>query len=81
MYILKLLDNYGVGTAVFFYGILQTIGIMWIYGLKQFRCDIKFMINQSISWFWRFTWAFAAPIILIVIITKTFKKLSKIKMI
>ena len=74
MYMLNLLDNYGVGTAVFIYGILQTIAIMWIYGLGQFCCDIKFMINRSISWFWKFTWAFTAPIILIVIITKTFEK-------
>ena len=74
MYILKLLDNYGVGTAVFIYGILQMIAIMWIYGLGQFCCDIEFMINRPISWFWKFTSASTAPIILIVIITKTCKK-------
>ena len=69
-----MLDNYGVGTAVFFYGILQTIGIMWIYGLGQFCDDVKFMIKQSVSLFWKVTWAFTAPVILIVIIIIKKKK-------
>jgi SNF family Na+-dependent transporter len=64
---MTLLDNYGVGTAVFFYGISQTVAIFWIYGLKRFCSDIKFMINQTVGIFWKVTWGFTAPVALIVI--------------
>ncbi|CAG2174720.1 unnamed protein product, partial [Oppiella nova] len=66
-YVMDLLDNYGVGTAVFFYGICQIIGIFWIYGLQRFCFDLKFMLNQSVGLFWKVTWAFATPVALIVI--------------
>jgi hypothetical protein len=63
---MSLLDNYGVGTAVFFYGIVQTVGVMWIYGLKTFCRDVKFMLNRSVSKFWKVTWGITAPVSLIV---------------
>ncbi|XP_054169164.1 sodium-dependent nutrient amino acid transporter 1-like [Oppia nitens] len=66
-YVMQLLDNYGVGTAVFFYGICQSVGIFWIYGLRRFCSDIKFMLSQRVSMFWKVTWGFATPVALIVI--------------
>ena len=64
---MALLDNYGVGTAIFFYGIVQTVGVMWIYGLNRFCRDVKFMLNKSVGMFWKFTWGITAPGALIVI--------------
>lgn len=63
---MKLLDNYGVGAAVFMYGISQSVGIMWIYGLRNFCSDIKFMLGCSVGIFWKITWGFTAPVSLIV---------------
>ncbi len=63
---MSLLNNYGVGTAVFLYGIVQTIGVMWIYGLKSFCRDVKFMLNKSVGIFWKLTWGFTAPVALTV---------------
>lgn len=63
---MKLLDNYGVGTAVFLYGIAQVTGVMWIYGLGQFCADIKFMLGRPVGFFWRITWGLVAPLTLIV---------------
>lgn len=63
---MKLLDNYGVGTAIFMYGIAQSIGIVWIYGLQRFCNDIKFMLGRSVGKFWKFTWGFTAPLSLLV---------------
>ena len=63
---MKLLDNYGVETAIIFYAIMETIGVIWIYGLKSFCRDVKFMLNRPVGIFWKFTWGFATPVSLIV---------------
>ncbi|XP_064487090.1 sodium-dependent nutrient amino acid transporter 1-like isoform X2 [Ornithodoros turicata] len=64
-YIMRLLDNYGVGGALFFYAILESVSIMWIYGYRSFCKDIEFMLNMRVGIFWKVTWAFMAPILLI----------------
>ena len=39
--ILLLLNNYGAGVAVFFYAVLEVIGVMWIYGNELFLNHIN----------------------------------------
>ncbi|GFX51877.1 sodium- and chloride-dependent glycine transporter 2 [Trichonephila clavipes] len=62
--ILVLLNNYGVGIAVFFYAVLEVIGVAWIYGLRNFCKDVEFMLNKSPGIFWKFTWSLTAPVAL-----------------
>ncbi|GFY56284.1 sodium- and chloride-dependent glycine transporter 2 [Trichonephila inaurata madagascariensis] len=66
-HILVLLNNYGVGAAVYFYATLTVIGITWIYGIRNFSNDINFMLGSAPGIFWKTTWTFTAPISLIVI--------------
>ncbi|RWS29914.1 Sodium-dependent nutrient amino acid transporter 1-like protein [Leptotrombidium deliense] len=65
--VLKILNNYGTGSAAFLYGTLQTIGVMWIYGCRRFCSDIKFMSSQFVGLFWRVTWTIVCPFALVVI--------------
>lgn len=66
-HILVLLNNYGVGAAVYFYATLTIIGITWIYGIRNFSNDVNFMLGSPPGIFWKTTWTFTAPISLIVI--------------
>ena len=66
-YIMGLLDNYGVGTAAFLYGIMEIVGFTWVYGLKNLCDDIQFMTKSRVSLIWKITWGYATPITLIVI--------------
>lgn len=66
LYIMKLLEEYGVGISVFLYGIMQAVGIVWIYGLNNFARDIQFMTGNSVSFFWKFNWGFLSPVTLAV---------------
>lgn len=63
---MSLLDNYGVGTAAFLYGILEVVGLMWVYGLKNFCLDAQFMLRNPVSIIWKITWGFVTPFVLIV---------------
>ncbi|XP_035230755.1 sodium-dependent nutrient amino acid transporter 1-like isoform X3 [Stegodyphus dumicola] len=65
--ILVILNNYGAGIAVFFYAVLELVGVMWIYGLKNFCQDVEFMLNKPPGIFWKVTWAFTAPVALTII--------------
>ncbi|RWS13774.1 Sodium-dependent nutrient amino acid transporter 1-like protein [Dinothrombium tinctorium] len=65
--VLQIFNNYGVGTALFLYGVLEMIGLMWIYGCKRFASDLQFMSGKSVGIFWKITWTFICPIVLIVI--------------
>lgn len=62
-----LLDNYGVGTAAFLYGIIEVLAITRIYGLTNFIDDVEFMLKSKLSSFWKLTWGFVTPFILILI--------------
>ncbi|XP_064487094.1 sodium-dependent nutrient amino acid transporter 1-like [Ornithodoros turicata] len=64
-YIVKLLDNYGVATAAFLYAILESISIMWIYGIRNFSKDAEFMLDRKVGIFWKVTWGVTAPVLLI----------------
>ncbi|GIY46304.1 sodium-dependent nutrient amino acid transporter 1 [Caerostris extrusa] len=66
-HILQLLNNYGVGAAVYVYATLTVIGITWIYGIRNFSNDVGFMLGSAPGIFWKTTWTFTAPIALIVI--------------
>nr|XP_027199269.1 sodium-dependent nutrient amino acid transporter 1-like [Dermatophagoides pteronyssinus] len=66
-YIMLLLDNYGVGTAAFLYGIIQMVAIAYIYGLNNFNDDIHFMLKQKPSLYWKLTWGFITPSVLAII--------------
>ena len=43
---------------------VEAIGVAWIYGLKKFIQDIKFMLNISIGIYWKFCWGFFTPLAL-----------------
>ena len=47
--------------------VLQTVGVCWIYGLKRFMRDIEFMLGLKLNAYWKLTWAYVIPIVLIFI--------------
>ncbi|XP_076069630.1 sodium- and chloride-dependent glycine transporter 2-like isoform X2 [Oratosquilla oratoria] len=65
-YIFKLMDNFG-GVGVLLISIFELIGIHWIYGVRRFSDDLKFMLNYSPSMYWKVCWVFVAPVTLGVI--------------
>ncbi|XP_074605414.1 sodium-dependent nutrient amino acid transporter 1-like isoform X1 [Brevipalpus obovatus] len=67
LYLMKLFEDYGVGISVFMYGIFETVGFMWIYGVDNLCRDIKFMVGMTVGIFWRICWTFVIPVLLTVL--------------
>ncbi|XP_068082060.1 sodium-dependent proline transporter-like [Anabrus simplex] len=66
-YILTLMDVYGGGVAVLGIAVLEIIGLIWLYGLRQICNDLEFMLGKRPGLYWRMTWGFFAPVILLCI--------------
>jgi solute carrier family 6 (neurotransmitter transporter, glycine) member 5/9 len=60
------MDVYGGGVGVLFIAIAECIGLLWIYGLSRIVSDLEFMLGKKPNVYWRFTWCYIAPIILMV---------------
>ncbi|CAB3380975.1 Hypothetical predicted protein [Cloeon dipterum] len=66
-YVLTLMDVYGGGVGVVFIAIAECIGLLWIYGLGRISSDLEFMLGNRPNAYWRITWSFLAPVILMMI--------------
>lgn len=63
-YIFYLIDSFGGGIGVLLIAIFELIGLHWVYGVRRFSQDLKFMLNYEPGMFWKVCWAFIAPVAL-----------------
>ncbi|CAK1547194.1 unnamed protein product [Leptosia nina] len=66
-FILELIDHYGGTFLVLFCGIVEAVGVFWIYGLENLCLDIEFMLGIKTSIYWRFCWGVITPAMMIVV--------------
>lgn len=64
---MDIVDYFGGGFIVFLMATIETIGICWIYGLNRFVRDIEFMLGIKLSAYWKITWAYVIPSVLVFI--------------
>ena len=65
MIILEIVDYFGGGYILFLMALIETVGVCWLYGLKRFVRDIEFMLGIRLSIYWKITWAYIAPGVLL----------------
>lgn len=65
-YVLEVMDKYGGSTALIFIAICECIAISWIYGYKNIAADIHFMLDKKLGIYWKCTWRYTAPAVLVV---------------
>ncbi|ROT67958.1 sodium- and chloride-dependent glycine transporter 2-like [Penaeus vannamei] len=64
-YIFYLVDSFGGGVGVLLIAIFELVGLHWVYGVRRFSEDLKFMLGYNPSMFWKVCWVFIAPVTLI----------------
>ncbi|CAG0908449.1 unnamed protein product [Cyprideis torosa] len=67
-YILSLVNFFGGGFCIFVIATVEIIAIVLTYGIQRLSIDTQFMLGTYPSWFWRFTWTFTSPLLLLVIL-------------
>ncbi|PSN53224.1 Sodium- and chloride-dependent glycine transporter 1 [Blattella germanica] len=71
MYVLQLLDWYAASISVILTCIVEVIIVGWLYGCSTFVRDLEFMIEEKINLWWRLSWKYITPIILMFIFVTT----------
>ncbi|XP_043280539.1 sodium-dependent nutrient amino acid transporter 1-like isoform X2 [Venturia canescens] len=75
-FILTLVDYYCSSFVAFVLACFEMVGFIWVYGFENFLDDVEFMLRRKPSFYWRFTWLVATPLIMIVIFFYTVLTLS-----
>ncbi|XP_062132451.1 sodium-dependent nutrient amino acid transporter 1 [Drosophila sulfurigaster albostrigata] len=60
-FILNLVDFYGVSFTALILAIGELLAVAWLYGVRRFCADIKYMMGIETGWYWRICWAFITP--------------------
>lgn len=63
-WILELVDYFGGGFIIFVLVIVEVIAVHWIYGMKTFIRDVKFMLHVDLGIYWKFCWLAFIPVAL-----------------
>lgn len=64
---LNLVDHFGGTFLIFVILIVEIVGVIWIYGLRNIVNDVEFMIAKRPGPYWRLCWSLITPFILIAI--------------
>uniref|UniRef100_A0A1B0B7D6 Transporter n=1 Tax=Glossina palpalis gambiensis TaxID=67801 RepID=A0A1B0B7D6_9MUSC len=70
-FILNLVDFYGVSFTALILAIGELVAVGWIYGVKRFCEDIKFMLGMNTSIYWRLCWSLISPALLLSVLIYT----------
>ncbi|CAL8343464.1 unnamed protein product [Lota lota] len=73
-YVVKLLEEFGVGSSIIAVGFLEAIAVSWFYGINRFSNDIKSMLGSAPGMFWKVCWVVISPAFLAYIIVSSLVK-------
>uniref|UniRef100_A0A8C7XBH5 Solute carrier family 6 member 4b n=1 Tax=Oryzias sinensis TaxID=183150 RepID=A0A8C7XBH5_9TELE len=73
-YVVKLLEEFGVGCSIIAVGFLEAIAVSWFYGINRFSNDVQAMLGKAPGLFWRVCWVGISPAFLAYIIVSSLLK-------
>ncbi|XP_048251435.1 sodium- and chloride-dependent GABA transporter 3-like [Haliotis rufescens] len=74
MYLFQLVDWYLAAIFIIFAGFLECIIFGWIYGVNRLSADIELMIGRPAPWFFKISWRYITPSLLLTIFISTLMK-------
>ncbi|XP_046582686.1 sodium- and chloride-dependent glycine transporter 2-like isoform X3 [Haliotis rubra] len=72
VYVFQLVDWYIVTIFITLAALLECIMVSWLYGIDRFSDDIQLMIGRPAPLFFKITWCYVTPTILLTILISTF---------
>lgn len=67
-YLINFLDFYGASFVALILAIVELLTVSWVYGVDRFCKDIEFMLGRKTGDYWRISWGFVTPGIMIAIL-------------
>ncbi|XP_065366659.1 sodium-dependent nutrient amino acid transporter 1 [Calliphora vicina] len=75
-FILNLVDFYGVSFTALILAIAELLAVSWVYGIKRFCEDIKFMVGLKTGLYWRLCWGIITPGLMLSVLIYTLADLK-----
>ncbi|XP_053449463.1 inactive sodium-dependent neutral amino acid transporter B(0)AT3 [Nycticebus coucang] len=66
-YWLEIFDNFAASLNLLVFAFLEVVGVVYVYGMKQFCDDVAWMTGRRPGLYWRASWAVASPLLLLTI--------------
>jgi len=79
MYVLQLMDWYSASFSVLIIAVVECVVINWIYGNEVFSANVKEMLGHYPGKWWRFSWKYVSPIVIVAILVFSFVKYQPAK--
>ncbi|XP_056275999.1 solute carrier family 6 member 4b [Pseudoliparis swirei] len=73
-YVVKLLEEFGVGCPIIIVCFIEVIAVSWFYGIKQFSRDVESMLGRAPGLFWKVCWVAISPAFLAFIIVSALRE-------
>uniref|UniRef100_A0A1I8PHM4 Transporter n=1 Tax=Stomoxys calcitrans TaxID=35570 RepID=A0A1I8PHM4_STOCA len=70
-FILNLVDFYGVSFTALILAIGELLAVGWVYGVKRFCEDLKFMVGLKTGIYWRLCWGLITPGLMLAVLIYT----------
>lgn len=61
-WLVDLVDYFGAGFLIYILVIVQTVSVHYVYGMRNFLRDIKFMLGVDLGIYWKFSWGIFIPL-------------------
>jgi len=66
-YWLQMFDSFTGTLPLLFICFFELVGVSWVYGANRFYDDIEYMLRMRPGLFWKITWRYVSPAIVLVI--------------
>lgn len=67
IYFFQLVDYYAAAISLMYLAFFEVIAIVWVYGAGRLARNVREMTGRLPSWYFRFCWYFAAPMLILAI--------------
>ncbi|XP_068689953.1 sodium-dependent neutral amino acid transporter B(0)AT2-like [Montipora foliosa] len=67
-YWLQMFDSFSATLPLLVICFFELIGVSWVYGANRFYDDIEYMLRVRPCWYWKVTWRFVSPVIVLLIL-------------
>ncbi|KAJ7410722.1 Sodium-dependent neutral amino acid transporter B(0)AT3 [Pitangus sulphuratus] len=66
-YWIDIFDRYAGSVPLLVIAFFEVIGVVYVYKIKRFSKDVKWMTGRKLNLYWQITWRFISPLLLLTV--------------
>ncbi|XP_074842082.1 sodium-dependent neutral amino acid transporter B(0)AT3-like isoform X2 [Carettochelys insculpta] len=70
-YWLEVFDRYAGSLPLLIIAFFEVMGVAYVYGIKRFSDDVKWMTGRQPNFYWRVSWTIISPLLMLTVLLAT----------